>query len=930
MKKIEVASTDAVSSDATGAPLTAEDLRLHEDARRTKNWKRWGPYLSERQWGTVREDYSPDGTCWDYFPHDQSRSRVYRWGEDGLLGITDRECRLCFALALWNGRDPILKERLFGLTGPEGNHGEDVKECYFYLDSTPTHSYMKALYKYPQAEFPYARLVEENRRRGKRDPELELIDTGVFEGDRYFDVTAEYAKASPDDILIRITAANRGPEPATLHLLPTLWFRNSWSWGREGEGYWPKPTISLAAAGAIVAEHATLGRYRLAAEAPQGKGAPESLFTENESNLARCFGSTNPAPYVKDAFHEAVVRGRAEAVNPRGVGTKAAIHYRFEIPARGEVTLRLRLSAQEAGGAGAGEGAPAKTPPLGKEFDAIFEARRSDADEFYDRLIPRGCSEEERRVQRQAAAGLLWSKQFYHYVMKDWLEGDPSQPPAPASRRQGRNSDWGHVFNRDILSMPDKWEYPWFAAWDMAFHMIPFARLDPHFTKEQLVLMLREWYMHPNGQIPAYEFAFGDVNPPVHAWACWRAYKMTGARGQRDRLFLSRVFQKLLINFTWWVNRKDVEGKHIFSGGFLGLDNIGVFDRSQPLPTGGHLEQADGTAWMAFYSATMLSMALELARDNPATEDVASKFFEHFIAIVDAMNTLGGTGLWDEQDGFYYDQLHLDGRHIPLRVRSLVGAIPLFAVEILEQDVIDRLPGFRKRLDWFLENRKDLAGNISYMMGDGGSAHDHRLLAIPSRERLVRVLRYLLDENEFLSPYGLRSVSRVHKERPYVFHADGREYSVGYVPGESDTGLFGGNSNWRGPIWFPLNYLMVEALERYHHYYGDSLRVECPTGSGRMMNLEEVARELGRRLAGIFLPDKEGRRPCHGDDPRYARDPHWKDLVLFSEYFHGETGRGVGATHQTGWTALAARFLYDLGRQRKQGGTGSLTAPGAR
>ncbi len=914
-------STGPSQSATPGRPETAapdpETRRLDEDARREKNWKRWGPYLSERQWGTVREDYSPDGSCWDYFPHDQARSRAYRWGEDGLLGITDRECRLCFALALWNGRDPILKERLFGLTGPEGNHGEDVKECYFYLDATPTHSYMKALYKYPQAAFPYERLVEENRRRGKRDPEFEILDTGLFDGGRYFDVFAEYAKSAPDDVLIRITVANRGPEPATLHLLPTLWFRNTWSWGRSGEGYWPKPRIGRAPGAAkgeavIVAGHATLATMRLAAEASPGgdqASPPEILFTENETNVGRCFGVPNPTPHVKDAFHDYLIHAKTEVVDPGETGTKAAAVYRLEVPARGEVVVRLRLRS-EAEGVGRS---------FGPGFDRVFEERIREADDFYARRIPARVPQEARRVLRQAAAGLLWSKQFYHYVVKDWLEGDPSQPPAPASRWNGRNADWAHLFNRDVLSMPDKWEYPWFAAWDLAFHMIPFAAIDPTFTKEQLVLMLREWYMHPNGQIPAYEFAFGDVNPPVHAWACWRTYKVTAPRGKRDRLFLSRVFQKLLINFTWCVNRKDVEGKHIFSGGFLGLDNIGVFDRSQPLPTGGFLEQADGTAWMAFYSVTMLAIAMELAKDNPATEDVASKFFEHFIAIVDAMNRLGGTGLWDEEDGFYYDQLHLDGRHIPLRVRSLVGAIPLIAVETLEQDMIDRLPGFKKRLTWFLENRKDLAENTSYMMSAKGPAHDHRLLAIPSRDRLVRVLRYLLDENEFLAPYGLRSVSRFHKDHPYVFYADGREYRVEYVPGESDTGLFGGNSNWRGPIWFPINYLVVEALERYGHFYGDSLRVECPTGSGTLMTLGQVSRELARRLAGIFLPGPDGRRPCHGDDRRFAEDPHWRDLVLFSEYFHGETGRGVGASHQTGWTALVARFLHDLGRGAEEG-----------
>ncbi|HEY3174829.1 MAG TPA: glucosidase [Candidatus Polarisedimenticolia bacterium] len=879
--------------------MTAEESRLLEDSRRLKNWKRWGPYLAERQWGTVREDYSAAGEWWGYFPHDHARSRAYRWGEDGLLGVCDREGRLCFALSLWNGRDPILKERLFGLSGPEGNHGEDVKECYYYLDSTPTHSYMESLYKYPQAEYPYALLVQENRRRGRGDPEFELTDTGVFDSDRYFDVFARYAKGSPDDFLVRITVANRGPETHAIHVLPTLWFRNTWSWGRTGEGYWHRGRIARSE-GDLTAEHATLGTYRLAAGAGPDGRAPRFLFTENETNTLRLFGVPGTGHFVKDAFHERVIQNRLEAVNPVEAGTKAAAWYVLDVPAGGDVELRLRLSCETV--------RPAD--PLGPDFERTFEARRSEADAYYDGKIPEGLSIEERRVVRQAYAGLLHTRQFFHYVVKDWLEGDPAQPAPPDARRRGRNHDWANLHNRDVISMPDKWEYPWYAAWDMAFHMIPMARIDPHFAKEQLVLFLREWYMHPNGQIPAYELALSDVNPPVHAWAAWRVYKITGARGRRDRVFLRRVFQKLLLNFTWWVNRKDIEGKHLFAGGFLGLDNIGVFDRSRPLPDGGRLEQADGTAWMAFYCATMLSMALELAKEDPACEDLASKFFEHFIAISDAMNTLGGSGLWDDEDGFYYDQLHLDGRAAPLRVRSMVGLVPLFAVEILEEEVIERLPGFSKRMRWFLENRQDLARHISCMMKDGGH-REHRLLAIPSRERLERVLRYLLDENEFLSPHGIRSLSRVHKDHPYILRAMGQEYRVAYVPGESDSGLFGGNSNWRGPIWFPVNYLLIEALERYHHFYGDTLRVECPTGSGRMMSLQEVAREIASRLGGIFLPGTDGRRPCHGDDRRYAADPHWKDLVLFHEYFHGEDGRGIGASHQTGWTSLAVRCIED-------------------
>ncbi|MEI6084490.1 MAG: glucosidase [Verrucomicrobiota bacterium] len=873
--------------------MTAESQRLAEDAQRKQNWKRWGPYLSERQWGTVREDYSADGNCWDYFTHDQARSRAYRWGEDGLLGITDRECRLCFALALWNGRDPILKERLFGLTGPEGNHGEDVKECYYYLDSTPTHSYMKALYKYPQAEFPYARLA--NHGRGKHDPELELTDTGVFDEGRYFDVFAEYAKAGPDDILIKITVANRGPVAAPIHLLPTLWYRNTWIWGCKHEGCWIKPALKLDG-NTVVGDHVNFGKHTFTAD-----GQPTFLFTGNETNTRKLYGTDNWTPYVKDAFHDYVIGGKPDAVNPKQTGTKVAAYYKLEIPAGGEVSVRLRLTGEgEAPAEPRGRhGSPAGSSS--QDFDSIFAQRIREADEFYG--TPTSA---DNHVLRQAYAGLLWSKQFYHYIVRDWLDGDPQQPVPPVARLTGRNADWPQLYNRDVISMPDKWEYPWYAAWDLAFHMIPFAKIDPKFAKDQLVLFTREWYMHPNGQLPAYEFALGDVNPPVHAWACWRVYKMTGDHGQRDRQFLSRTFQKLVINFTWWVNRKDAEGKNLFAGGFLGLDNIGVFDRSKPLPTGGRLEQADGTAWMAFYCNTMLAMALKLAEDNPATEDMASKFFEHFVAIADAINTHGGTGLWNEEDGFYYDQLHVDGRTFPLKVRSLVGLIPLLAVEVLEDDVIRHLPGFTKRMNWFLEHRPDLANHIAYM--DTGGAHGHRLLAIPARDRLERVLKYMLDENEFLAPHGIRSVSKFHEKNPYVVSVNGEEYRVGYTPAESDTGLFGGNSNWRGPIWFPINYLLIEALERYHHFYGDILQVECPTGSGRLMNLKQVADELSRRLASIFLPDQQGRRPVHGQDRRYADDPHWRDLVLFYEYFHGDNGRGVGASHQTGWTALVTRL----------------------
>ena len=877
----------------------AERQRLAEDHKRARNWKRWGPYLSERQWGTVREDYSEHGEVWESFTHDHARSRAYRWGEDGLLGVCDREGRLCLALALWNGRDPILKERLFGLTGPEGNHGEDVKENYYYLDSTPTHSYMKALYKYPQSEYPYAELVRENRERGLGAPEYELEDTGAFDESRYWDVTVEYAKASPDDLLVRITVENRGPDTAEIHVLPTLWFRNTWSWGRTGEGYWPKPKIERLDGGrAVAAVHASLGVYRLAADSAQAGGL-RWLFTDNETNAERLFDAPNTSRYVKDAFHEAVVHGRMDAVNPAETGTRAAAWYHMSIPAGESRVLRLRLTPA----------AEARPAAFGAAFDQVFATRLREADEFYESVHGELLTPEERRVCRQGYAGLLWNKQFFHFIVKDWLEGDPAQPSPPAARRRGRNAEWQHLYNRDVLSMPDNWEYPWYAAWDLAFHMIPFAKVDPEFAKAQLLLFLCEWYMHPSGKLPSYEWSFDDVNPPVHAWAVWRVYKLTGEKGARDRLFLERAFQKLLINFTWWVNRKDVDGHNIFSGGFLGLDNIGVFDRSKPLPTGGHLEQADGTAWMAFYCTTMLAMAIELAVGDPAYEDVASKFIEHFVAIADAMNSLGDSGLWDETDGFYYDELHLEGGIVPMRLRSMVGLIPLFASEILEQPRVDALPGLKKRLEWFVRNRPDLARNIAHM-GDGTYGHpEHRLFGIPSRERLERVLRLVFDEREFLGKYGVRSLSARYRDEPYVFSADGMDHAVRYTPGESDSLMFGGNSNWRGPIWFPVNYLLIESLERYHHFFGGGFKVECPAGSGRWVTLLDGAREIASRLATLFLPDEHGRRPCQGDNARYAEDPHWRDLVLFHEYFHGDTGRGLGASHQTGWTALAIRCI---------------------
>jgi hypothetical protein len=876
--------------------MNEELHRLEEDRTRRKHWKRWGPYLSERQWATVREDYSEDGNPWKYLPHEFARSRAYRWGEDGLLGITDRECRLCFALALWNGRDPILKERLFGLTGPEGNHGEDVKECFFYLDSSPTHSYLKALYKYPQTAFPYDDLVRENRRRGLSLPEYEIVDTGVFKSDRYFDVFAEYAKKTPNDIHIRITVSNRGAESAEIVLLPTLWFRNTWAWGGQDEGFSLKPRIWRNKEGLIQTEHEILEPMLLLYDPTE-----EFLFTENETNFQRLYGSKNSSPFVKDSFHSYIVSGDRSATNPDLHGTKVAPVYRITISGGDSRVVFLRLvSASE------WDNKPNADPKL-------FDRRKSETDEFYEPRIG-GFGEARRDVARQAVAGLLWSKQFYSYIVKDWLTGDRDQPKPPTERWSGRNNDWLHVYSRDVISMPDKWEYPWFAAWDLAFHMLPFAQFDPHFAKQQLELLLREWYMHPNGQMPAYEFGFSDVNPPVHAWAAWRVYKISAPRGSRDSNFLESVFQKLLLNFTWWVNRKDTEGNNIFAGGFLGLDNIGVFDRSKPLPTGGHLQQADGTAWMAFYCLTMLSMALELAQIRPAYLDMASKFFEHFVAICESTNTLGGTGLWDEEDGFYYDQLKIDGKSTPLKIRSLVGLLPLVAVEVLEEERIESAKGFRRRMDWFLKYRRDLAKLISL---DHQLGHKHLLLAVPTKERLCRMLRYLLDENEFLSPFGIRSLSKMHVKKPYIFHADGREYRVDYVPGEGNTYLFGGNSNWRGPVWFPINYLIVEALERYYHFYGDHLKVECPTGSGVLLNLQQVADEIAGRLVALFLPDSQGRRPCHGQDLQYASDPHWRELVLFYEYFHGETGRGCGANHQTGWTAVVTQLMRVRARQNQ-------------
>jgi hypothetical protein len=888
----------ARAAEEGGFPMTQEERRLQESRARRVHWKRWGPYLSERAWGTVREDYSPYGTAWDYLPHDHARSKAYRWGEDGIAGISDRHQLICFALALWNGRDPILKERLFGLTGNEGNHGEDVKEYYFYLDSTPTHSHMKFLYKYPQAEFPYARLVEENRRRGRHELEFELLDTGVFDEDRYFDVLVEYAKATSEDILIRISAVNRGPEAAALDLLPTIWFRNTWSWGmderrprvrREEE---EPPGVSV-----IRVRHFDMGLRWLICE-----GAPELLFTGNETNYQRLYGIENHAPYVKDGINDYIVAGRRDAVNPNQVGTKAAARYHLHIGPGETATIKLRLTVDEPSAAA-----------LGPEFEEVFAARQQEAEEFYAKLTPHGLDEDTRNIQRQAFAGMLWSKQFYHYYIRRWLRGDPAMPEPPPQRQQGRNSDWTHLYNEDIISMPDKWEYPWYAAWDLAFHCIPLALVDPDFAKEQLVLLLREWYMHPNGQLPAYEWNFSDVNPPVHAWAAWRVYKIEQKHyGRADRRFLERVFHKLLLNFTWWVNRKDAEGKNVFQGGFLGLDNIGVFDRSSKLPTGGHIEQSDATSWMGMYCLNMMVMALELAKHNPAYEDVASKFFEHFVYISRAMNNLAGQGieLWDRRDGFYYDVLHLpDGRHFPMRVRSMVGLIPLFAVETIESEIVDLLPGFKRRLQWFIDNRPDFSAYVETLTTP---TNVRRFLSLVNRERLRRVLKVMLDETEFLSPFGIRSLSRFHQAHPYRLEVDGTEHRVNYEPAESSTGLFGGNSNWRGPVWYPVNYLIIESLQKFHHFFGDSFQIECPTGSGQMMNLWEAGAELSRRLTLLFARDEHGRRPVYGGAEKFQRDPHWRDLLLFYEYFHGDNGAGLGASHQTGWTGLVAKLILQV------------------
>ncbi len=891
--------------------VIAEHRRLAEYRNRKANWKKWGPYLSERSWGTVREDYSADGSAWEYFPHDHARSRAYRWGEDGIAGFSDRYQYICFALALWNGKDPILKERMFGLTGSEGNHGEDVKEYYFYLDSTPTHSYMKMLYKYPQSEFPYSELVSESRRRGYLDFEYELLDAGVFQDNRYFDVVIEYAKANQDDILARITLTNRGPQVASCAALPSLWFRNTWSWGYENgpmNDVPGKPHLKQIQEApdftAVEINHPTSGTYFLYAE-----NADEMLFTDNETNVARFDHSRNGNPYVKDAFHRYLINGEKDAVNPAREGTKVAALFNGDIDSGMSRTIRLRLT-------NTGHEKPFA------EFDTIFSKRLAEANEYYKAIQKPSLSDDEKRVQRQALAGMLWTKQFFYYNIEQWLKGDPGMPPAPESRRHGRNSEWEHLNNFDIISMPDKWEYPWYAAWDLAFHCIPLAIVDADFAKRQLDLMAREWYMHPNGSLPAYEWKFGDVNPPVHAWAAWRVYKIDAKQqGVADRAFLEGIFHKLLLNFTWWVNKKDAEGNNVFQGGFLGLDNISVFDRSAPLPTGGHIDQSDGTSWMGFYSLVMLKIALELAKDNPVYQDTASKFFEHFLRIARAMTAAyhGGNSLWNEEDGFFYDVLHLpDGSNIPLKVRSLVGLMPLLAVETLEHEFVESLPDFKRRLNWFFENRAYLrdSGDVACVKAEG--EHARRLLAIVNRDRLIKTLRPMLDENEFLSEYGIRSVSKYHKENPYTFYVNGQTHTINYQPAESESGLFGGNSNWRGPIWFPINYLLIESLQKFNHYFGDSLKVEFPTGSGQMMNLGEVATELSRRMVKMFLRNGDGERPIYGGLNTFQKDPHWRDLILFNEYFHGDNGAGLGASHQTGWTGLVAKLIQQSGGWREE------------
>ncbi len=867
-----------------------EQKRLNDARQAGVPWKKWGPYLSERQWGTVREDYSRDGNAWAYFSHDQARSRAYRWGEDGLGGVCDDQQRLCFALALWNERDPILKERLFGLTNSEGNHGEDVKEYYFYLDSTPTHSYMKYLYKYPQQAFPYADLVATNARRSRQDFEYELLDTGVFDEKRYFDVFVEYAKADVADVLIRITVHNRGPEPAHLRLLPTLWFRNTWSWGVDDR----RPLLQKAAEGVVEAVHHDLGPYWLYCD-----GRPELLFTENESNAQRLWNEPNRSPFVKDAFHSYVVSGQGDAINAACSGTKAAAHYRLDLPAGGSAMVRLRLSA-------------APLPGPFDDFDGIYQSRIADADEFYQRITPQALSDDERRVHRQALAGMLWGKQFYYFDLERWLSEHKSHPLLDVIQPGVRNTEWFHMLNADVISMPDKWEYPWYAAWDLAFHTIALALVDFDFAKDQLLLMLRHLYFHPNGQIPAYEWNFSDVNPPVHAWATLFLYRMEQNLGRGDVKFLERSFQGLMLNFNWWVNRKDPAGRNVFAGGFLGLDNIGVFDRSAELPTGGSLEQADGTAWMAFYCQCMLEMALILSERDPIYQEVAFKFVQHFLWITYAMDRAGEQHdeMWDAQDGFFYDLLRLpDGQAKRLKVRSMVGLLPLCASTVFDGDLATRYPKLREMIELFRARHPEVVSQVSPTDGGFIGVNQRRLLAVLDKKKLERVLGYLLDENEFLGPHGIRSLSRYHQDHPFTFQAGEQRFEVRYLPAESDSGMFGGNSNWRGPVWMPVNALIVRALMNLYSFYGDDFKVQCPTGSGPYMTLFEVAKDIVRRLSSTFLRDEKGRRPVYGGSTIFQDDPHWRDLILFYEYFHGDNGAGLGASHQTGWTGLVAPLL---------------------